>query len=101
MTTIRVTTTVEIIENGRTVGAYSRTVEPLASGNPRFYGRYADEGARISTADVRSAVEAVHGQEPTPVSDDDAPTRTRRVIVSGGQPGMTTADIHEVDVPDS
>lgn len=32
--------------------------------------------------------------------DDEAPTRTRRVLVTGGQPGMTTADIYEVEYPD-
>lgn len=62
MAAIRVTTTVEIIENGHTVASYSRTIAAMGVlDNPRFYGRFTEDAALIALSDVRSAVEAVHG----------------------------------------
>lgn len=66
----------------------------------------ADAGVHLGP--LRAALDATAYRVSSPFArtpqnvsdDDDAPTRTRRVIVSGGQPGMTTADIYEVDVPD-
>lgn len=66
MSEVRTTVTVEILDElGRPVGTYSRTLNRGRGGNPRFFGVYADESAKIAVADVRSAIDAVHGSEPT------------------------------------
>jgi hypothetical protein len=62
MSEIRTTITVEILDNlQQPVGTYSRTLTRSQMDNPRFFGGYASDAAVCATADVRAAIEAVHG----------------------------------------
>jgi hypothetical protein len=58
-----VTVTVELDENDGKRATYSRTYS-ISVGNPRWHSTEVDQAIEIIRADIRSAIEAVHGKRP-------------------------------------
>jgi hypothetical protein len=63
LNTAEVTITVSLNE-GRRAATYSRTYQ-AGLGNPLYHWTMISKALGLAEADVRSAIEAVHGKDPT------------------------------------